>query len=230
MGEKSEMGQKVNMPDEEASNASQPNKQPNKESIIKSDSMGSSNTEKNIKPSKRFRDFLIGSEIIDSELDDEKPSINRSRNKSQENKVNNKNNTQTESHEFNISQELMKFKTYRHLHSNKEQIIKTCGGLLGAIFIISGFLYLFGGSTRLADNVIFGERAVLSTFSILIGILIISGLFGRHLLTGTFLKNIQSELEIVEEAPSTRKSTNEKKKSVQEMEKQKDNIQEKDKK
>lgn len=237
MGEESKKGsQEHKISEKELLKASQSNKQTKSESITKNNSfMGSSTTKKNKKSSKRFRDFLMGSESLDSESDsNNKDSYNKSSDNSQEKKVNNKqeeyNNAPSESHEFHLIQEFMKFKSYRYLHSNKEQIIRIGGGLIGVLFIIAGVLYLFGGSIRLADNVIYGERAVLSAFSILIGILIIAGFFGRRLLAVTFLKKIHSELEEVEEAPSIEKSSNEQKKSFHVKEKQKDNIEEKDKK
>ena len=234
MGEESKTGiQGKKISEEESPKASQSNKQTTGSIVKNNSSTDSSITKKNKKSTKRFRDFLMGSEILDSETDSNNEIFNnKSSDKSQEKKVNNQqeDNITSESHEFHLSQEFMKFKTYRYLHSNKEQIIRIIGGLIGVLFIIAGVLYLFGGSIRVADNVIYGERAVLSAFSILIGILIIAGFFGSRLLAGTFLKKIHSELEEVEEAPSDTKSPKEKEKSFHEKEKQKDNIEEKDKK
>jgi len=232
MGEESKKeSQEQTISEKESLKASQSNKQAKNSAIDNNNSfMDSSTIEQNKKPSKRFRDFLMGSESLDSESD----SNNKSPDNSQEKKVNNKQeeyyNAPSGAHEFHLSQEFMKYKSYRYLHSNKEKIIRISAGLIGVLFIIAGFLYLFGGSIRLADNVIYGERAVLSAFSILIGILIIAGFFGRRLLAVNFLKKIHSELEEVEEEPSTKKASNEKKKSFQGTEKQKDNIEEKEKK
>ncbi|MDD3754028.1 MAG: CvpA family protein [Methanobacterium sp.] len=227
MGEESsKASQEQKSPDEESSESIPFNNHIKNESN-KNNSFMDSSTPKT-KSSKRFRDFIIGSEILDSESD----SNNKSSDKSQEQKVNMKHedNTLSKSHEFNLSHEFMKFKIYRHIHSKKEQIIRISGGLVGVLFIIAGILYLFGGSIRLEDSVTYGERAVLSAFSILIGVLIIAGFFGLPLLTGTFLKKIHSELKNVEEVPSNKKSAKELKKSFNEKEKQKNNIEEKDKK
>ncbi|HHY00760.1 MAG TPA: CvpA family protein [Methanothermobacter sp.] len=217
MGEKtSKVNHEQKAPDEESSKVIPFNKHIKNESNKNNSSLDSSTPK--TKSSKRFRDFLIGSEILDSESDS-----NNSSDKSQEQKVNMKHedNTLSKSHEFYLSHEFMKFKIYRHIHSKKEQIIRISGGLVGVLFIIAGMLYLLGGSIRLEDSVTYGERAVLSAFSILIGVLITAGFFGPRLLTGTFLKKIHSELKNVEEVPSNKKSAKELKKSFNEKEKQK---------
>ncbi|MFU2191087.1 CvpA family protein [Methanobacterium sp. MZD130B] len=224
--ESSKVSQEQKTSDEKSSKAVQFNQNTKSGSNKNSFSVDSSTSK--TKSSKRFRDFLIGSEFLDSESDSKNKYLDEPRKQ----KVNQKyeDNTPSKSQEFYLRQEFMKFKIYRHIHSKKEQIIRIIGGLVGVLFIIAGILYLFGGSIRLADSVIYGERAVLSAFSILIGILIIAGLFGLRLLTGTFLKKIHSELEKVEEQHSIKKSSKEKKKSFNEKEKQKNNIEEKDKK
>ncbi len=185
----------------------------------------------NKKSTKRFRDFLMGPDLDELELNPSKTSSEKPKEKSQTKKSNNKekNNGSSEGHEFSFSHEFMRFKSFQYLHSNKEQVIRIIGGIIGVLFIIAGILYEFGESVRIADNVIYGERAVLSVFSILIGILIIATFFGRHLLAGTFLKKIHSELEEVEDKPSKKGSSDQKEKSLDGKEKQKD-IEEKDKK
>ncbi|BDZ69966.1 CvpA family protein [Methanobacterium petrolearium] len=185
----------------------------------------------NKKSTKRFRDFLMGPSLDELELDPSKTFSEKSNEKSHTKKVNDKEKTNgsSDGHEFSFSHEFMSFKSFKYLHSNKKQVIQIIGGIIGVLFIIAGILYEFGASVRLADNVIYGERAVLSVFSILIGILIIATFFGRHLLAGTFLKKIHSELEEVEDKPSKKESSDQKEKSLDGKEKQKD-IDEKDKK
>ncbi len=106
-----------------------------------------------------------------------------------------------------LSQELMSFDFYRKLRSNKEQVLKIIGGLVGALFIIAGLIYILGSPVRVADNVVAGERAVISAFLILVGVLIIAGVFARRLLEKSFLKNIHSELEEAEAPDSEKKIT-----------------------
>ena len=204
---------------------------PSKENVASTKDMSSTDPSPNKKSTKRFRDFLMGPSLGELESNPSKTSSEKSNKKSQTKKVDNKekNNDSSEGHEFSFSHEFMRFKIFQYLHSNKEQVIRIIGGIIGVLFIIAGILYEFGASVRLADNVIYGERAVLSVFSILIGILIIATFFGRHLLAGTFLKKIHSELEEVEDKPSKKGSSDQKEKSLDEKEKQKD-IDEKDKK
>nr|WP_243686805.1 hypothetical protein [Methanobacterium formicicum] len=101
----------------------------------------------------------------------------------------------------------MSFDFYRKLRSNKEQVLKIIGGLVGALFIIAGLIYILGSPVRVADNVVAGERAVISAFLILVGVLIIAGVFARRLLEKSFLKNIHSELEEAEAPDSEKKIT-----------------------
>lgn len=217
--------------DDASSVASKSEKKPEDSSSIKNTSSKDSN---NKSSSRRFRDFLMGSDISDSGTDPSKTvSSKKSPEKNQQNKVDNKQKDKKslpETHEFHLSDEFMKFKIYKYLKSNKEQVIQITGGIIGFIFIIAGIFYIFGASARVADNVIYGERAVLSVFSILLGVLIIAGFFGRQLLAETFLKKINTELEEVEDPSSNNKSSDKKEKSFEEKEKQKDNIDEKDKK
>ncbi len=173
---------------------------------------------------RRFRDFLVGGDISpkSSQYSDNvsSPSDQKSQGKREDKKKDIKD---SESHEFHFSQELMKFKFYRKLKSNKEQVIQISGGLIGAIFIIAGIVYLLGSTIRVADNVIFGERAVISAFLILVGVLIIASIFASRLLEGSFLKSIHSELEVAED-PDSKDNSKDKK------DKPKGNIEEKDKK
>jgi hypothetical protein len=187
------------------------------------------------RPSRRFRDFLAGGSVDKSESstqsessikkDPENPKEKPPKGMMEGNEKDKK--ASTEAHEIHFSQELMKYDIYRKLRSNKEKVIKITGGIIGAIFIISGILYVMGSAFRVADNVVFGERAVLSAFLVLVGVLIIAGIFARSLLEWSFLKNIHNELEVAEDHQPKVKSSD---KTSDKKEKQKGNIREKDKK
>ena len=171
---------------------------------------------------RRFRDFLAAGDI--SPKSSQSPGNVSSPNKEETHRGEDKEkNKGSEAHDFHFSQELMKFNFYRKLQSDKEQVLQISGGIVGAIFIIAGILYLLGSTIRVADNVIFGERAVISAFLILVGVLIIAGIFASRLVEGSFLKSIHSELEVAEDHHSKDNSKDKK-------DKQKDNIEEKDKK
>jgi len=113
---------------------------------------------------------------------------------------------------------LPEWKFIRNLYSRKDMFLRILGGIIAVIFIIAGLVYLYGSSIKVVDNVAFGERAVTSAFLILIGLLIIATLFARQIWRRTFLKNLQNQLQVVEDKSSKTKDT------------QKDNIEEKDKK
>ena len=200
-----------------------------KESQKSNHTPGNASTNKN--PQRRFRDFLTRGNI--DPVESSPSSTNGPTKSSKESSQNSKdkfhgenekgNESSSEAHDFHLSHELMKFNFYRKLQSNKEKAIRISGGIIGAIFIIAGILYIFGSPVRVEDNVVYGERAVISAFLMLLGVLVIAGIFARRLLEGSFLKNIHSELEVAEDPDSEENPKNMK-------EKQKDNIEEKDKK
>ena len=107
MGEESSKASKEQKSPDEESSESIPFNNHIKNESNKNNSFMDSSTPKT-KSSKRLRDFIIGSEILDSESD----SNNKSSDKSQEQKVNMKHedNTLSKSHEFNLSHEFMKVK------------------------------------------------------------------------------------------------------------------------
>ena len=190
------------------------------------------------KPKRRFRDFLTNGDIDSSKSSSSSPddSTKGSEEKSQDN-AEKDNKSSSDSHDFHISQELMKFDFYRKLQSNKEQVVKIIGGIVGALFIIAGILYLLGSPVRVADNVVSGERAVISAFLVLVGVLIIASIFARRILEASFLKNIHSELEVAEDQDSGELKDNKENQKVNSKEnsndkkgKQKGNIEENDKK
>ncbi|GAB4308218.1 MAG: hypothetical protein Kow0019_04550 [Methanobacteriaceae archaeon] len=71
--------------------------------------------------------------------------------------------------------------------------------VIGIILIISGIFILSGSSEKVADNVVFGERAVLAVFIILIGIIIVAIAMAYKLLNKTFLDKLFKDIKIAEE-------------------------------
>jgi hypothetical protein len=183
-------------------------------------------------PSTRFRDLITGADMVSNinESSDEdshkgiesiKKDMNEydssdSSKKQASRNASNENSEKTQ--DFHIIEELIKFKFIGNLHSRKDKLLRIIGGIVGVIFIIAGVVYIYGSAVKVVDNVVFGERAVTSAFLILIGIIIIAALFARQLWRGTFLKNIQNQLQVAEDKSTKTKDT------------QKDNIEEKDKK
>jgi hypothetical protein len=103
----------------------------------------------------------------------------------------------------NISAKLNQVKTI--IKEDRQKIILIIGLLLAAIFIITGISLLFGTSDKVSDNVIFGERSVTSAFLIIIGLLIIAGIYAPKIIGKTSFDNIYQEMKGVEKDSSKKK-------------------------
>ena len=84
------------------------------------------------------------------------------------------------------------------LKTKKDRIIKVAAILIGGMLILYGLVLISASVTKVADNVIFGEKAMLSTFLILLGVLIIVAAYAQRILNRTFLNKIHTELEVAE--------------------------------
>lgn len=100
-------------------------------------------------------------------------------------------------HSFNFH-EVLDNDLFDSIRSKKDQILKYAAAAVGVILIIYGIVLISASVTKVADNVIFGEGASYAAFLMLLGFLIIVGAFSQKILNKTFLKNINSELEIAE--------------------------------
>jgi hypothetical protein len=94
--------------------------------------------------------------------------------------------------------ELMEHDLFDSLRSKKDQIFRYTAAIIGVILIVYGIVLISASVTKVADNVIFGEGASFAAFSMLLGFLIIVAAFSQKILSRTFLKNINSELEKAE--------------------------------
>lgn len=98
-----------------------------------------------------------------------------------------------------FKEQLKNLSDLQSLKEQKSNIIRIIAAIIGILFIISGLIYsVLGSPVSVSSNVIFGERATFSAFMVLIGFLILAGVFARKLLEITFLKRIYSELQIAE--------------------------------
>lgn len=191
--------------DEKMNNGNNSSQSPSSEQYTSQNSRSSKQ-----KSSIRFRDFLAGAKTEFNpsntskakNVDVNNDRMERNRYKSSYKNHNSQNSNSTEekdSHEFHITESLMKFNLFRKFFSKRDRLIKTIGGVIGSIFVLAGVLHILGSAARVADNVIFGERAVVSAFLILIGVLILAASFANKLWRRTFLNNIQTELQEAEE-------------------------------
>jgi len=137
-----------------------------------------------------------------------------------------------EDHAINFH-EIMGHDLFKSIRSRKDQILRYVAVAIGVILIIYGVVLISASVTKVADNVIFGEGASFAAFSMLLGFLIIVGAFSQKILNKTFLKNINSELEIAEgktEAADEKTEDISGKKDPNKVEDGKDNIVGEDKK
>jgi hypothetical protein len=102
-----------------------------------------------------------------------------------------------EDHSFHINN-LFEQDYFVSLKTKKDKIIKVAAILIGGMLILYGFVLITASVTKVADNVIFGEKAMLSTFLILLGVLIIVAAYAQRILNRTFLNKIHTELEVAE--------------------------------
>ncbi|MGC9517137.1 MAG: hypothetical protein ACP5C3_05500 [Methanomicrobiales archaeon] len=70
--------------------------------------------------------------------------------------------------------------------------------IIGLLLILFGIVFLSGSSEKVADNVVFGERAVLAVFVILIGVILVAISLAYKLLNKTFLNKLFKDLKVVE--------------------------------
>lgn len=119
-----------------------------------------------------------------------------------------------EEHAFPIVEEFLNSDRFKNIKSEKNKLITGIGLFIGALFIIGGILSMFGSAEQIADNVVFGEKAVFSVFLILIGILIMAGVLARRFLDRSYFKGITTEIEMGEKISSNSTSENIKKDNI----------------
>lgn len=136
------------------------------------------------------------------ELEEASPSKSRTpANKDPEDK------SKKEEHSFHIGN-IFGHKAFDKLKSKKDKIVKYGALLIGVFLIIYGLVLISSSVTRVADNVIFGEKAMWSTFLILLGVLVILAAFAKTILNKTFLNKIHTQLEVAEGRTGSDKDSN----------------------
>jgi hypothetical protein len=89
-------------------------------------------------------------------------------------------------------------KTRRILDDKKNDIMLYGGVFIGILLLISGILHLNAPVKKVADNVIFGEQAIMATFLMILGILVIVAALKEKIISKTPLANIYTEIKAVE--------------------------------
>lgn len=119
-----------------------------------------------------------------------------------------------EEHAFPIVEEFLNSDRLKKIKSEKNKLITGICLFIGALFIIGGIISMLGSAEQIADNVVFGEKAVFSVFLILIGILIMAGVLARRFLDRSYFKGITGEIEMGKEISSNSTSENIKKDNI----------------
>lgn len=100
---------------------------------------------------------------------------------------------------YNPEDMIIGFKKTRKILDDKRDDMILYGGLfIGILFLISGILYLNSPVKKIADNVIFGEHAVMAIFLMISGILVIVGVLKEKIISKTPLASIYTEMKAVE--------------------------------
>lgn len=116
-------------------------------------------------------------------------------------------------HTFPLINDFLNSERFKRVKSEKNKIIKGTGIIISVLLILSGIYLMMSSTEKVADNVVFGEKAVFSVFLILIGILIIAIVFAYKFLNKSFFKGIDAKIE------SPKKESSNSKKNIK-----KDNI------
>lgn len=121
-----------------------------------------------------------------------------------------------DSEEFNNAKEsnssfsgiITKFTQFKtSIQEDRHKLFVLIGLLVAAIFILLGISFLFGTSDKVSDNVVFGERSVTSAFLVIIGLLIIAGIYAPKIIGKTSFDSIYQEMRGVENDPSKKDET-----------------------
>ena len=89
------------------------------------------------------------------------------------------------------------FKT--SIQEDRHKLFALIGLGVAIILILLGISFLFGTSDKVSDNVVFGERSVTSAFFVIIGLLIIAGIYAPKIIGKTSFDSIYQEMKGVEE-------------------------------
>lgn len=100
------------------------------------------------------------------------------------------------------------FKT--SIQEDRQKLFTLMGLVVAVIMILLGISFLFGTSDKVSDNVVFGEKSVSSAFFVIIGLLIIAGIYAPKIIGKTSFDNIYQEMRGVEEKPSKKDETDSK--------------------
>lgn len=103
--------------------------------------------------------------------------------------------TEQDPHAFPMMGDFLKSDKLKNIKSGKSKLVMGIGVFVGSLFIGSGIFLMMGSPERVADNAEFGDMASFSVFLMLIGVILIAGVFAGKFLDKSFFKGINSEIE-----------------------------------
>lgn len=131
--------------------------------------------------------------------------------KNQNNSIDSKEFTETNNFKSSFSGINVKFNQFKtSIQEDRQKLFTMIGLLLAVILILLGISFLFGTSDKVSDNVVFGEKSVTSAFFVIIGLLIIAGIYAPKIIGKTSFDNIYQEMKGVEEKSSKKDGTDSK--------------------
>lgn len=140
---------------------------------------------------------LVFEEIKDSKTKNENNSTNSKESKSSKD---------SKSTFSSIQSNFIQFKN--SIQEDRQKLFSMIGIILAAVLILLGISFLFGTSDKVSDNVVFGEKSVTSAFFIIMGLLIIAGIYAPKIIGKTSFNHIYQEMKGVEEKPSKKDENN----------------------
>ncbi len=129
----------------------------------------------------------------------ENPTPKDSEKKDKETKGSEDQTQKQDPHAFPVMGDFLSSDKLKGLKSGNSKLVIGIGVFAGALLIGSGVFLMVGSigspGKMVADNVEFGDIASFSVFLILVGILLIAGVFARKFFDKSFFKGINKELE-----------------------------------
>lgn len=161
----------------------------------------------------------VGTKSYNSEIKAESKTTRSTTHDKVDSKNSNENDTDSSS-KTKLKAQFHKLSSF--IQEDRDRIIKIAGVVIGVIFILWGIYLIFGSSEKVVDNVAFGERSVASSFLVIVGILVIAGVFAQDIMKRTSFNNLFDEVQDVEKDSSSKsekqtpaKKENEEKVNVQ---------------
>lgn len=137
--------------------------------------------------------------------------IENLKSKNQSNSTDSKEIKSSEDYKSTFSRIKTEFNQFKNsIQEDRQKLFSMIGLLVAVVLILLGISFLLGTSDKVSDNVVFGEKSVTSAFFIILGLLIIAGIYAPKIIGKTSFNNIYEEMKGVEEKSSKKDENNSK--------------------